>query len=274
MLAMSDATSAGVRRPVRLASRRVSMGTTAVSRVSTSRRMAAFAVRYIARSPLSSDWRSIKVTPTIGTRAGLARMVMSGREFRGLSRSSKRSKGFQASSDSAIVRFKPTRRQPQKIGAETLNYEKTSVDDALREMTGGRGPDVCIEAIGLEAHTPGPQLFYDWVKQQTYLQTDRPDALREAIYACRKGGTVFALGVFVGLVDKFPMGALMNKGLTLRGAQQHGERYIPMLLERMAPGELKTSHLMTHPLPLDDGPRGYDMFKNKIDGCVRAVFQP
>ena len=98
--------------------------------------------------------------------------------------------------------------------------------------------------------------------------------LREAIYSCRKGGTVFALGVFVGLVDKFPMGALMNKGLTLRGAQQHGERYIPMLLERMAAGELKTSHLMTHPLPLDEGPRGYDMFKNKIDGCVRAVFQP
>jgi threonine dehydrogenase-like Zn-dependent dehydrogenase len=155
-----------------------------------------------------------------------------------------------------------------------INYEKTSVDDALREITGGQGPDVCIEAIGLEAHSPGPQLFYDWVKQQTYLQTDRPDALREAIYACRKGGTVFALGVFVGLVDKFPMGALMNKGLTLRGAQQHGERHIPMLLERMAPGELKTSHLMTHPLPLDDGPRGYDMFKNKIDGCVRAVFQP
>jgi threonine dehydrogenase-like Zn-dependent dehydrogenase len=133
---------------------------------------------------------------------------------------------------------------------------------------------VCIEAIGLEAHSPGPQYFYDWVKQQTYLQTDRPDALREAIYACRKGGTVFALGVFVGLIDKFPMGALMNKGLTLRGAQQHGERYIPMLLERMAAGELKTSHLMTHPIPLDEGAKGYDMFKNKIDGCVRAVFQP
>lgn len=162
----------------------------------------------------------------------------------------------------------------QHIGAETLNYEKTNVDSELREMTGGRGPDVCIEAIGLEAHSPGPQFFYDWVKQQTYLQSDRPDALREAIYSCRKGGTVFALGVFVGLIDKFPMGALMNKGLTLRGAQQHGERYIPMLLERMAAGELKTAHLMTHPMPLDDGAKGYDYFKNKIDGCVRAVFQP
>ena len=98
--------------------------------------------------------------------------------------------------------------------------------------------------------------------------------MREAIYSCRKGGTVFALGVFVGLVDKFPMGALMNKGLTLRGAQQHGERYIPMLLERMAAGELKTAHLMTHPMSLDEGAKGYDYFKNKIDGCVRAVFQP
>jgi threonine dehydrogenase-like Zn-dependent dehydrogenase len=103
--------------------------------------------------------------------------------------------------------------------------------------------------------------------------TDRMP-LRQAIIACRKGGTVFAFGVFVGLVDKFPMGALINKGLTLRGAQQHGERYIPMLLERMAAGELKTAHLMTHPMPLDEGPRGYDYFKNKKDGCVRVVFQP
>jgi threonine dehydrogenase-like Zn-dependent dehydrogenase len=160
------------------------------------------------------------------------------------------------------------------VGAETLNYERTNVDAELREITGGRGPDVCIEAIGLEAHSPGPQFSYDWVKQQAYLQTDRPDALRQAIYSCRKGGTVFALGVFVGLVDKFPMGALMNKGLTLRGAQQHGERYIPMLFERMAAGELQTAHLMTHPMPLDRGAEGYDMFKNKRDGCVRAVFQP
>ena len=160
------------------------------------------------------------------------------------------------------------------IGAETLNYQETNVDAELREITGGRGPDVCIEAIGIEAHSPGPQYLYDQAKQQLRIQTDRPDALREAIYSCRKGGTVFALGVFVCLIDKFPMGALMNKGLTLRGAQQHGERYIPMLLERMAAGELKTAHLMTHPMPLDEGARGYDYFKNKKDGCVRAVFQP
>jgi threonine dehydrogenase-like Zn-dependent dehydrogenase len=162
----------------------------------------------------------------------------------------------------------------REIGAETLDYTKVDVDAELRERTGGRGPDVCIEAVGMEAHSPGPQYLYDQVKQQLRIESDRPIALREAIYSCRKGGTVFVLGVFGGLVDKFPMGAVMNKGLTLRSAQQHGHRYIPMLLERMARGELKTSHLMTHPMPLDQGPRGYDLFKNKKEGCVRAVFQP
>jgi threonine dehydrogenase-like Zn-dependent dehydrogenase len=161
------------------------------------------------------------------------------------------------------------------IGAEVLNYETTDIQGELRERSGGRGPDVCIEAVGLEAHSTSPYYRVEQAKQQTrVLQTDRGHALREAIIACRKGGTVFALGVFVGVLDKFPMGALMNKGLTLRGAQQHGERYIPMLLERMAKGELQTAHLATHLMPLDEGPRGYDLFKNKKDDCVRAVFQP
>jgi threonine dehydrogenase-like Zn-dependent dehydrogenase len=161
------------------------------------------------------------------------------------------------------------------IGAEVVNYEQTDIMEELRERTGGRGPDVCIEAVGLESHTPGPQYRYEQLKQQTrVLETDRPHAVRQAIRACRKGGTVFVCGVFVGNVDKFPLGALMNKGLTLRSAQQHGERYIPMLLERMVRGELKTSHLMTHPMSLDDGAKGYDLFKNKKDGCVRSVFQP
>jgi threonine dehydrogenase-like Zn-dependent dehydrogenase len=106
------------------------------------------------------------------------------------------------------------------------------------------------------------------------MQTDRPTAVREAIIACRKGGSVFVLGVFAGMADKFPLGALMNKGLTLRGAQMHGQRYIPMLLERMVNGELETDHLATHVMSLDEGPRGYEMFKNKEDGCVRAVFEP
>lgn len=162
----------------------------------------------------------------------------------------------------------------RELGVEVLDYERTDVDAELRERSGGRGPDVCIEAVGLESHIAGPQFRYEQAKQQLRIETDRPHTVRQAILACRKGGTVFVLGVFSGLVDKFPLGALMNKGLTLRSAQQHGQRYIPMLLERMARGELKTAHLATHPLPLDEGPRGYDLFKNKEDGCVRAVFQP
>ncbi|RKR74774.1 zinc-dependent alcohol dehydrogenase [Frondihabitans australicus] len=160
------------------------------------------------------------------------------------------------------------------IGAETLDYTKDEILAELKERTGGRGPDVCIEAVGMEAHGTGPQYWYDQVKQQLRVQTDRPTALREAIYACRKGGSVFDLGVFGGLVDKFPLGAIMNKGLMFRGAQQHGHRYIPMILDRIAAGDISTEHLATHVLPLSQGPEGYQMFKNKEDGCVRAVFQP
>jgi threonine dehydrogenase-like Zn-dependent dehydrogenase len=162
----------------------------------------------------------------------------------------------------------------QYAGAETLNFETSDVGAELRERSGGRGPDVCIEAVGLEAASAGPGYAYDQAKQQLRLQTDRPTAVRQAIHACRKGGSVFVLGVFGGMVDKFPLGALMNKGLTLRGAQQHGHRYIPMLLERIAAGQLDTRHLATHEMALDDGPRGYEMFKNKEDGCVRVVFRP
>jgi threonine dehydrogenase-like Zn-dependent dehydrogenase len=162
----------------------------------------------------------------------------------------------------------------QHVGAETLNYERSDINGELLERTGGRGPDVCIEAVGMEAHTPGPQHVYDQVKQQLRLQTDRPSAVREAIFNCRKGGSVFVLGVFAGFVDKVPLGAVMNKGLTVRSAQMHGQRYIPMLLERMANGELVTEHLATHVMPLDEGPKGYAMFKEKTDGCVRAVFTP
>jgi threonine dehydrogenase-like Zn-dependent dehydrogenase len=162
----------------------------------------------------------------------------------------------------------------QHVGAETLDFAQDDVLAELKERTGGRGPDVCIEAVGMEADGTGAQHLYDQVKQQLRLQTDRPTALREAIYACRKGGSVFTLGVFAGLVDKFPLGAVMNKGLTLRGAQQHGHRYIPTILDHIAAGELHTEHLATHVLPLEQGPEGYEMFKNKDDGCVRAVFRP
>ena len=162
----------------------------------------------------------------------------------------------------------------QHIGAETLDYTDDNIVAELKERTGGRGPDVVIEAVGMEAHGTGPSYLYDQVKQQLRLQSDRPTALRQAIYACRKGGNMFILGVFGGVVDKFPVGAIMNKGMTVRGAQQHGHRYIPRILQHIANGELSTEHLATHLMPLDQGPQGYQMFKNKKDGCVRAVFQP
>jgi threonine dehydrogenase-like Zn-dependent dehydrogenase len=160
------------------------------------------------------------------------------------------------------------------IGAETVNYQRSDVAFELRERSGGRGPDVCIEAVGMEAHSSGLQNAYDQVKQQLRLETDRVSALREAVHACRKGGSVFVLGVFAAVADKFPVGAMMNKGLTVRGAQMHGQRYIPMLLDRMAAGDLVTEHLATHVMPLDEGPHGYQIFKDKQDNCVRSVFLP
>jgi threonine dehydrogenase-like Zn-dependent dehydrogenase len=162
----------------------------------------------------------------------------------------------------------------EHVGAETIDYTRTDVLAELRERSGGRGPDVCIEAVGMKAHSPCPEFAYDQAKKRFHVETERPFAVREAILACRKGGSVFILGVFAGTVDKFPLGAVMNKGLTVRSAQQHGHRYIPMLLQRIARGELVTRHLATHEMPLDDTPRGYAMFKKKEDGCVRAVFRP
>jgi threonine dehydrogenase-like Zn-dependent dehydrogenase len=160
------------------------------------------------------------------------------------------------------------------LGVETLDYETTDVQDALRELTAGRGPDACIEAVGMEADDGGEQGLYDKAKQLMRPRSDRPSAVREAILACRKGGTVSMVGVFAGLVDKFPLGALMHKALTLRSGQQHSQKYLPIVLDRMARGDIQTGYLTTHPMPLDDGPRGYDLFKHKTDGCLRVVFHP
>jgi threonine dehydrogenase-like Zn-dependent dehydrogenase len=162
----------------------------------------------------------------------------------------------------------------ERAGAETINYAETdSVVEQLKHMTGGRGPDACIDAVGMEAHSEGIGYAYDRVKQALHLQTDRGGALREAILACRKGGTLSILGVY-GLMDKFPLGAIMNKGLTVRTAQQHGQRYMPQLLKYVAEGRLDPSYLATHRFSLEDSPRGYAMFKNKEQGCVRSVFVP
>src|SRR5436305_2096558 len=175
----------------------------------------------------------------------------------------------------AIDRF-PERLQMarKRAGAETIDYTQVeSVVETLKDMTGGRGLDACIDAVGMEAHGTGIGYTYDRVKQALHLHTDRGQALREAIMACRKGGIVSILGVY-GLMDKFPIGSIMNKGLTVRSAQQHGQRYIPLLLEHVARGRLDPSYLATHRFSLEDAPRGYDMFKHKEDGCVRALFVP
>lgn len=161
----------------------------------------------------------------------------------------------------------------QHAKAEVLDYTQVNVLEALREMTGGRGPDSCIEAVGMEAHGTSVQYAYDRAKQALRFQTDRGSALREAILACRKGGTLSIVGVY-GVMDKFPLGAIINKGLTIRTAQQHGQKYVPRLLEHAAKGELDPSYLATHRMSLEDAPRGYNMFKKKEDGCVRAVFIP
>ena len=162
----------------------------------------------------------------------------------------------------------------QKAGAETINYESTeSVVEALKELTGGRGPDACIDAVGMEAHGPGVEYAYDRVKQALHLHTDRGEALRQAILAVRKGGTLSILGVY-GVMDKFPLGVMMNKGLTIRTAQQHGQKYVPKLLDHVQRGELNPEFLATHQFSLDDAPRAYGMFKNKQDGMLRAVFKP
>lgn len=160
----------------------------------------------------------------------------------------------------------------EKIGSEAINYEETdSVVELLKEMTGGRGPDACIDAVGMEAHGRGALAKYDRIKQLTHMATDRGEALREAILAVRKGGTLSILGVY-GLMDKFPLGVIINKGLTVRTAQQHGQKYVPRLLEHTQKGELDASILATHHFPLEDSARGYDMFKHKQDGIIRAVF--
>lgn len=158
--------------------------------------------------------------------------------------------------------------------AEILNYEETDVLEALYEMTGGRGPDRCIDAVGMEAHSNSIDYYYDMAKQAVRLQTDRPTVLRQAIIACRKGGTVSIVGVYGGLIDKFPMGAAMNKGLTLRMGQMHAQKYIPRLLEYVSQGEVDPSYLLSHRWSLNDGPKGYKMFKHKTDECMRVVFAP
>jgi threonine dehydrogenase-like Zn-dependent dehydrogenase len=159
-------------------------------------------------------------------------------------------------------------------GAETLNYTEVDVLDALKEMTGGRGPDACIDAVGMEAHGEGLPGVYDRVKQAVKAESDRPLALREAIMACRNGGTLSVAGVYGGFVDKFPMGAIMNRSLTVKSGQTHVQRYTQPLLERIQKGEIDPSFVITHTMPLDEASHAYKMFRDKEDDCMKVVLKP
>jgi threonine dehydrogenase-like Zn-dependent dehydrogenase len=162
-----------------------------------------------------------------------------------------------------------------RSGAETINYEDTDVNQALKELTGGRGPDACIDAVGMEAHH-GTDLInvYDRVKQAVRAETERPHALRQAITSCRNGGVVSVIGVYGGFVDKFPMGSVMNRSLTIRSGQCHVQRYMRPLLEHIEAGRLDPTFVITHRLGLEDAPAGYDTFKEKQDDCMKVVLKP
>ena len=162
----------------------------------------------------------------------------------------------------------------EKGKAQTINFDEASVSEVLMELTGGRGPDSCIDAVGLEAHGASVDALVDRVKAATFLATDRPHVLREAIQVCRKGGTVSVPGVYGGFVDKIPIGAAMNKGLTFKMGQTHVHRYLRPLLERIQNGEIDPSFVITHHMKLDDAPHGYEIFKKKQDDCIKIVLTP
>ncbi|MDT7595209.1 MAG: hypothetical protein QOJ06_755 [Pseudonocardiales bacterium] len=177
----------------------------------------------------------------------------------------------------AIDRF-PYRLQmaKDKAGAtEVINYAETPVLETLNDLTAGRGPDACIDAVGMEAHIDvGPLHAYDRAKQAVMAESDRPHALREAIMACANGGVVSVIGVYGGLVDKFPIGSFMNRSLRMRAGQCHVHRYMKPLLQRIRAGEIDPSFVITHRMALEDAPHGYEIFRDKKDGCEKVVLSP
>jgi threonine dehydrogenase-like Zn-dependent dehydrogenase len=173
----------------------------------------------------------------------------------------------------AIDRFTERLRLAREhADAVCLDYGQVDVPTALRDLTAGRGPDACIDAVGMEAHSElGPLQLYDRVKQAVRLETDRGPALRQTIMCCRNGGTVSVIGVYGGLMDKFPVGSLMNRSISLRTGQCHVQRYSRQLLTRIEQGEIDPSFVVSHRLPLEQAPQAYDMFKHKHDACTKVV---
>jgi threonine dehydrogenase-like Zn-dependent dehydrogenase len=163
----------------------------------------------------------------------------------------------------------------KRVGYETIDFTQVDVRSALLELTGGRGPDKCIEAVGMEGeHGSGPVHAYDRGKQAIRAESERPHALRQAINSCRNGGTVSVMGVYGGFFDKFPSGSWMNRSITLRTGQCHVQRYMKPLLKRIENGEIHPTRVITHTLPLRRAPHGYDIFKHKEDNCEKVVLKP
>ena len=156
---------------------------------------------------------------------------------------------------------------------DTINYDEVDVYELLMEMTGGRGPDACIDAVGLESHAHGPMFALDRAKQSLRVESDRPLALRQAIRCCRNGGIVSVIGAYAGFVDTFPIGAVFNRSLTLRAGQCHVQRYMRPLLERIVRGEIDPSFVVSHRLPLADAAQGFEMFAKKLDECEKVVLK-
>jgi threonine dehydrogenase-like Zn-dependent dehydrogenase len=160
-------------------------------------------------------------------------------------------------------------------GAITINFEEESVIERLNDLTGGKGPEKCIDAVGMEAHATGSiDSMYDRAKQAMMLETDRPHVLREMMYVCRPAGVLSVPGVYGGLLDKLPVGALMNKGLTVRTGQTHVNRWTDDLLNRVLEGQIDPSFVITHTEPLERGPEMYKTFRDKQDGCIKVVLKP
>jgi threonine dehydrogenase-like Zn-dependent dehydrogenase len=155
-----------------------------------------------------------------------------------------------------------------------VNFEEEDVLDRLKQLTAGRGPDACIEAVGLEAHGATLDAYYDRAKAAMFLATDRPTALRQAIQACRKGGTVSIPGVYGGFLDKMPFGAAFGKGLTFKMGQTHVMKYLKPLLARIEKGEIDPSFVITHRLPIDEAANAYKMFRDQRDECIKVVLKP
>lgn len=174
----------------------------------------------------------------------------------------------------AIDHFPHRLELARKFGAETINFEQTATYDALMQMTGGIGPDAVIDSVGLEAHGLFVDNAIDQIKASTFLGTDRIHAIRQAIIACRKGGRVSMPAVYGGFVDKFPLGAVMQKGLTLKTGQTHVQHYLPGLLDAIMEGKIDTTFLISHRLPLEQAPEGYLMFHDKQNEVTKIVLKP